>query len=336
MNKNVNVFIGVLLCAVLCGMFVWLSSTEDADFWSPSEMYNEVSGASAGGYSSTSATLSGYSNDGGLALGLSSSSLSRARSSSFYAGAYSGAATMPLTSNLSPLTYGGASGAGLHLTSSAEVKSFGGGGNAGAAMGSAMRSNSTSLSLQGGAGVGSISSPISHTSLKRGSASQSVDYAANMEDAIMAAAPSVGTYASQMYGGLNSTIANNYGGSIYGSSTGVQGRRNIGNVIDNYFGWLGSGKWDYGNGAEGLTESDLRSLYAAITGDTDFSNEAEWNAFYDWFMNQINNNGYVQDGDKYWFMAPLSDAIPFVLLLCMLYAFVVYRKAKNQVVKDEQ
>ncbi|MBR5572857.1 MAG: hypothetical protein IKW35_00005, partial [Paludibacteraceae bacterium] len=138
MSKNVNVFIGVLLCAVLCGTFVWLSSSGDESSWSPNDIYNEVQGAgSAGGYATTSATFSGPSNEGGVALPMSSSSM-RARSSYKYAGAYSGAATTPLTSNLSPLTYGAAPGAGMHLTSPAEIKSFGGGGNGGSAMGGAM------------------------------------------------------------------------------------------------------------------------------------------------------------------------------------------------------
>ena len=134
MSKNVNVFIGVLLCAVLCGTFVWLSSSGDESSWSPNDIYNEVQGTgSVGGYATTSATFSGSSNDGGVALPMSSSSM-RARTSYKHAGAHSGAATMPLTSNLSPLTYGAASGAGLHLTSNAEIKSFGGGGNGGAAI----------------------------------------------------------------------------------------------------------------------------------------------------------------------------------------------------------
>ena len=87
MSKNVNVFIGVLLCAVLCGTFVWLSSSGDESSWSPNDIYNEVQGAgSVGGYATTSATFSGPSNEGGVALPMSSSSM-RARSSYKYAGA---------------------------------------------------------------------------------------------------------------------------------------------------------------------------------------------------------------------------------------------------------
>ena len=81
MSKNVNVFVGVLLCAVLCGTFVWLSSSGDESSWSPKDIYSEVQGTgSVGGYATTSATFSGPSNDGGVALPMSSSSM-RARSS---------------------------------------------------------------------------------------------------------------------------------------------------------------------------------------------------------------------------------------------------------------
>ena len=335
MSKNVNVFIGVLLCAVLCGTFVWLSSSGDESSWSPNDIYNEVQGTgSVGGYATTSATFSGSSNDGGVALPMSSSSM-RARTSYKYAGAYNGASYAPLAS--SPLTYGAASGAGLYTTSSAEIKSFGGGGNGGAAMGSAIanrQSNSglSNPSLQGGAGVGI--SPIAYSTARRGGMSSAAgDDLAMMaaENPVMAMtnAASVGM-GNAVYSGMGYTTMGYYGSSSYGSPAGICGRRNVGGIDDNYFGWLGSGKWGYGDGAENLTEDDLRSLYAAITGDTDFSNEEEWNAFYAWFMNQINSTGYVTDGTTYWYMAPLSDAIPFILLLCMLYALVVYRRTRTQ------
>ena len=233
MSKNVNVFIGVLLCAVLCGTFVWLSSSGDESSWSPGDIYNEVQGAgSVGGYATTSATFSGPSNEGGVALPMSSSSM-RARSSYKYAGAYSGAAAMPLTSNLSPLTYGAAPGTGLYTTSSAEIKSFGGGGNGGAAMGGAMsnvRSNSglSNPSLQGGAGVGI--SPIAYSTARRGGMSSVAgDDLAMMaaENPVMAMsnAASVGM-GNAVYSGMGYTTMGYYGTASYGVGRGMQGRRN--------------------------------------------------------------------------------------------------------------
>jgi hypothetical protein len=123
MKKNVNVFIGVVLCALLCGTFVWLTGTDENDTWKPNEIYDQVHTTTSTGSSTTNATFSNPSNGDGLALRMSSGASLRRPAVSSYAGAYGA------TSNFSSSTYGGASGAGLHMTSNAEVKSFGGGGN---------------------------------------------------------------------------------------------------------------------------------------------------------------------------------------------------------------
>ena len=337
MSKNVNVFIGVLLCAVLCGTFVWLSSSGDESSWSPNDIYNEVQGAgSVGGYATTSATFSGPSNEGGVALPMSSSSM-RARSSYKYAGAYSGAAAMPLTSNLSPLTYGAASGAGMHLTSRAEIKSFGGGGNGGAAMGGAMsngRFNSglSNPSFQGGAGVGI--SPIAYSTARRsGVSSVAADDLAMMaaENPVMAMtnAASVGM-GNAVYAGMGYTTMGYYGSGSYGSPAGIRGRRNTPGMGDSWTGWLGNGDFwgegreDWANGSDQVTEELLRALYVRATGDTDFSNEELWQAFLEWF------NMKQSDGTFGWYWVPISDAIPFLLLLCAIWALVVYRRTRIQ------
>ena len=339
MSKNVNVFIGVLLCAVLCGTFVWLSSSGDESSWSPNDIYNEVQGAgSVGGYATTSATFSGPSNEGGVALPMSSSSM-RARSSYKYAGAHSGASYAPLASSplaSSPLTYGAAPGVGMHLTSSAEIKSFGGGGNGGAAMGGAMsngRSNSglSNPSLQGGAGVGI--SPLAYSTARRGGMSSAAgDDLAMMaaENPVMAMsnAASVGM-GNAVYAGMGYTTMGYYGSSSYGSPAGIRGRRNVG-IEDNYYGWLRSDLWGYGGGYDGITMDVLRKLYADATGDTDFSNEEAWEAFLAWFNSQQDNESFG------WYWAPISDAIPFLLLLCAIWALVVYRRTKSQTVPCEE
>ena len=98
---------------------------------------------------------------------------------------------------------------------------------------------------------------------------------------------------------------------------GMQGRRRIG-IEDNYRGWL---QGYFGASAEGLTKDDLLALYIAMTGDTDFANEEAWNAFWEWFQNS-------QSDDFAWKLLPLHDATWFVLLLCMMYAVVVYRKSR--------
>ena len=335
MSKNVNVFIGVLLCAVLCGTFVWLSSSGDESSWSPNDIYNEVQGTgSVGGYATTSATFSGSSNDGDVALPMSSSSM-RARTSYKYAGAYSGAVPSPIAYSQSPIAnsltasspMGAASGAGLYTTSSAEIKSFGGGGNGGAALGGAMRGSSSPNSLIASSPITSIS-PIAYSTVRRGGMSSAAgDDLAMMaaENPVMAMsnAASVGM-GNAVYSGMGYTTMGYYGSSSYGSPAGIRGRRNVGGVDDNYYGWLGSGKWEYGAGFDNLTQADIMDLYVAITGDTDFSNEEEWLAFWNWFL------GMQSDENFLWKLAPLSDAIPFLLLLCAIWALVVYRRTRTQ------
>jgi hypothetical protein len=125
----------------------------------------------------------------------------------------------------------------------------------------------------------------------------------------------VALFTASAYAGIGNTTA--------GGPMGIRGRRNVG-VQDTWLGWLGSDKWGYGEGSDDVTMQDLRSLYAAITGDTDFSNQELWESFLAWF------NGNQSDETFGWHWAPLSDAIPFVLLLSLLYAWFIYRKTKKQ------
>jgi hypothetical protein len=335
MKRNVNVFIGVVLCAVLCGCFVWLSTVSEDDAWSPNEIYNEIVQKSSYSSSYTNATFSASSGDG-LALSMGSSSLSRARRSVSYAGAHGGAVTTPLTSNLSPLTYTGATaGAGMHLTSNAQLKSFGGGGNAVAMGGQSSVSNRPST-MAGGAGVAmSISSPITYTAARTNNVALA-DPATTSSDelmAVMAANNAIGGYTSSFYG---SSLQGTYGqyAGVYGSSSstswGIGGRRNIGGgITSNYYGWLGNDDFwgagcdNWGNGSDAVTEELLKELYVNATGDTDFSNEEAWEAFLYWFESQQTEENFK------WHWLPLSDAIPFLILLCALWAWVVYRRNKS-------
>ena len=336
MKRNVNVFIAVVLVAVLCGGVVWLRTADDEKLgWNIHDTYGDAP-AYSGGAAYTNATFAGPANDGGVMTLSPSRTMRHGAVSSSYAGAYAVSygvthASSPLAS--SPLA-SAPSGAGLYTTSSKTFNSYGGGGNGGAAMGGAMRGSSSPNSLIASSPITSISSPIAYSTARRGEMSSAAgDNPAQMlaENPAMAMTNVANTGMSNgFYGGIGHTTVDSYGGAMYGSPAGIRGRRNVGGIGDNYFGWLGSGKWGYGEGGENLTEDDLRNLYIAITGDTDFSNEEEWNAFYAWFMNQIYTNGFVTDGTYSWYMVPLSDAIPFLLLLCAIWALVVYRRTRIQ------
>ena len=103
MNKNVNVFIAVLLCALLCGGVMWLRmASEEKLGWNIQDTYS-ASPAYSSGASYSDATFVGPSS-GGMMSVTSSRRFLRTRAASSYAGAYSSAATQPLTSHLSPLT----------------------------------------------------------------------------------------------------------------------------------------------------------------------------------------------------------------------------------------
>ena len=345
MKRNVNVFIAVVLVAVLCGGVVWLRTADDEKLgWNIHDTYGDAPTYS-GGAAYTNATFAGPTNDGGVMTMSPSRAMRHGAVSSSYAGAYAvsyGVSPASSPNSLiasSPLT-SAPSGAGLYTTSSKTFNSYGGGGNGGAAMGGAMRGSSSPNSLIASSPITSISSPIAYSTARRGEMSSAAgDNPAQMlaENPAMAMTNVANTGMSNgFYGGIGHTTVDSYGSAMYGLPAGIRGRRNVGGIGDNYFGWLGSGKWGYGEGGENLTENDLRSLYVAITGDTDFSNAEEWDAFYAWFMNQINNIGYVTDGTYYWYMVPLSDAIPFLLLLCAIWALVVYRRGKAQAAQCEK
>ena len=342
MKRNVNVFIAVVLVAVLCGGIIWLRTANDEKLgWNIHDTYGEAPAYSNNGAAYTNATFAGPSNDGGV-MTLSPSRTMRHSAASSYAGAYAisyGVNSMPLASNLSPLTYGGAGGGqGLYTTSSQTFNSYGGGGNGGAAMGGAMsnrQSNSGSFnpSLQGGAGVGSIS-PIAYSTARRSDMTVAAgenlaQMAAENPVMAMSNAASVGM-GNAVYAGMGYTTMGYYGSSSYGSPAGIRGRRNTPGMGDSWTGWLGNGDF-WGEGYEGwadgsdqVTEELLRALYVRATGDTDFSNEEAWEAFLAWFNSQQDNESFG------WYWAPISDAIPFLLLLCAIWALVVYRRTRIQ------
>ena len=359
MSKNVNVFIGVLLCAVLCGTFVWLSSSGDESSWSPGDIYNEVQGAgSAGGYATTSATFSAPSNEGGVALPMSSSTM-RARSSYKYAGAYSGAAAMPLTSSplssfasLLPSLQGGVGGRqALYTTSSVEIKSFGGGGNGGAAMGGAMsngRFNSglSNPSLQGGAGVGI--SPIAYSTARLGDmSSASGDDLAMMaaENPVMAMsnAASVGMgngfYGAYSVMDYSSASYAEYTGMFGGGSRmGVRGRQNSG-MTDSWLDWLYRYGYTHGTGSSSdntswtytFTEQQLLDAYNdyidnywdpmwSPNGENGKPTFEQWLA---WFQNG-GESGYNYNNNWY-MMAPVGDVLPLLLITLLYVLFIAIR-----------
>ena len=103
MNKNVNVFIAVVLCALMCGGLMWFRTAgEEKLGWNIQDTYS-ASPAYSSGSSYSDATFVGLSSGGVMSM-TSARSLRTRMAASSYAGAYSSVVTQPLTSHLSPLT----------------------------------------------------------------------------------------------------------------------------------------------------------------------------------------------------------------------------------------
>ena len=363
MSKNVNVFIGVLLCAVLCGTFVWLSSSGDESSWSPNDIYNEVQGTgSVGGYATTSATFSGSSNDGGVSLPMSSSSM-RARSSYKYAGAYSGATPSPIAYSQSPianrltasspLTYGAASGAGLYTTSSAEIKSFGGGGNGGASMSYSQSSisNLQSPIANSQSPIANLQSPIAYSTARRGGMSS----AAGDDLAMMAAENPVMAMTNAASAGMDNGFYGGYtamdysGSANYGQYTGmfgsgsrmgIRGRQNLGNVEDTWLNWLALnggtyGKYDEGTKTWYLDINALRSAWEAFcaTWNEGMGKKPTWDEWLAWFEGSQGNPYEWSDGSNssFYTYLPVGNILP-LLLFALVYVVILFLK-RNKIVQ---
>ena len=306
MKLKLSVFVGVVLCLVLMGLYGVLSRMFDSrDGWRPNDMYSLVGGSS---YSTVS-----YSSSSSQFGGAGVPAVSVRRGSSFsrrvaapafsYAPAYaptSSGRQWSSSSAQSPISY---------TASSATMKSFGGGGNMATSAFDGATGNANSISASASAGV-SVSMPSTsmYAYANNRTSTSSIELPSAMSGEITLATAS-------SYAGIGNTTA--------GGPMGIRGRRNVG-VQDTWLGWLGSDMWGHGGGSDDVTMKDLRNLYAAMTGDTDFSNQELWESFLAWF------NGNQSDETFGWYWAPLSDAIPFVLLLSLLYAWFIYRKTKKQ------
>ena len=352
MKSNVNVFVGVVLCAVLCGTFVWLRSAGEEDTWKPNEIYDQVHSSSYGA-SYTNATFSGSPQEGGLAVSMSSPSSMRARhATNFYAGAgYAPTASSPLSSSVSllPSSHGGAAGAGLYATSSAELKSFGGGSNGGAVMGGAARGNTVSNpSLQGGAGVGFVSSPIAYSTARRGemSSTSGTNPAMMVAENPAVAAMGAANAANGIYGAYSvmdysaSGNYNQYTSMFGGGRMGVRGRQN-GGPATNTSGWL---NWlvlnGYGTqGADGIWGLDIYQLRQAYDDYVSNWNSTmggkqlpTWDEWLAWFMGSEDDPyGWTDDGGDtytYYKYVPIGDVMSLVLF-ALLYAVVLIIRRKN-------
>ena len=358
MKRNVNVFLAVVLVAMLCGGIIWLRTAKDEKLgWNIHDTYGEAPAYANSGAAYTNATFVGPSAGEGGVMPSSSSSALHTRTPYSHAGAYAisyGVTPASSPNSLiasSPLTYGGAGGGqGLYTTSSKTFNSYGGGGNGGAAMGGAIsngRSNSgtSNPSLQGGAGVGSIS-PISYTSSRRQAMPSSGDNPAMMaaENPVVAMTNAANAGMSNgFYGGYT---AMDYSGSAnYGQYTGmfggggrmgVRGRQNA-NPWDSWLSWLyenENGAWGTATGSDETgwiytyTREQLEAAYNVwkeTYGQSWGPNPPSFEVWWEWML-AGGYDGYMYGNNTYRWV-PVGDILP-LLLIALLYIVAMYLRTK--------
>ncbi len=362
MKKNVNVFIAVLLVAVLCGGVIWLQTADEEKLgWNIHDSYGDTPSYSDGA-AYTNATFAGPSAAEGGVMPLSSSSALRARTSYSYAGAYGGATPSPIAYSQSPiansLTASSPAGGGLYTTSSQTFNSYGGGGNGGAAMSYSQspianrQSNSglSTPSLQGGAGVGSIS-PIAYSTARRGDMSSAAGdnpamMAAENPMVAMASAANAATAGmnTSFYGGMYATADyssadyGQYSGMFGGSSRmGVRGKQNA-NPWDSWLSWLyenENGAWGTATGSDGegliytYTREQLEAAYNVwkeTYGQSWGPNPPSFEVWWEWML-AGGYDGYTYGGNTYRWV-PVGDILP-LLLIALLYLLFVAIKSKS-------
>lgn len=316
MNKGLNIFLVILLCVVLyIGLLMSFYSSDNSDSWNPQQGYTMP----MGGKSSTSAvSVGGGSTSTGVSVPMRS--VSRSMRSSRAVSLYAPAQNSSVAHTQYPVggTPSNNVASPMYTTSSATMKSFGGGTNGAVSMSSGVvSSNATSSPTSFVSMSSNLPSPLAYYPQSTTSFDGAqLTFAASSLQEIGASAVSYGASAPR----------------------GISGRRNVSPGISNqYYGWLTSwwgedesGKgWAHNTGGA-ITIEELEALFYAMTGNTPYSNPQAWESFYNWFMNQINTNGEVSYNGYSWYL-PLSDAIPFVLLLCLVYVWTVYRKTRKRI-----
>ena len=306
MNKSLNVFLSVLLCFVLCaGVLTSLYTTDDSVSQHHQTEYTSSIPTNTG-TPTVSFGVGARGND--LAVPMSSRRSSREQ----YlqpSRRFTGVANLQVFSQSAnstgmlslPSLQGGDGGRLLtHMSSSQTMKSFGGG------------SNAAGVSMSGGV--------VSTNNLTTSSSNNLLALSPNN---LITSSPNTLLAFSP-----NNLLTSSPNG-LFASSTGARGiggRHNapgtLGGEDNNYINWLESEGWIYGEGCLTLSEQELRDLYVALTGDNSFQNVDQWNAFWEWFMGK-------QSDDSFKWKLPLSDAIPFVLLLTLAYALYIFVTRKQ-------
>jgi hypothetical protein len=301
MRIKSKVLIGlVFLICLVSGVSFVKRIADEKDLWRPSDVYSSLGVNRRSTFSSVT-SVSGASSDFDAVSSGARSMPGRGIAFSYAPASASTHGQMPIAGTSSYSQSPIANSQGLYTTSSAEIRSFGGGGNGGGVSmsGGAVQSSGSSVASSAGLSVSMPSTSVLAVNNTRNNSS--------VNDVMSSVSGDIAMASSQAYAGIGNT------------TKGIAGRKNVPGIGGEWAGWLDT---EWSGGSNDITFDMLKDLYARMTGDTDFSNQELWDAFLAWFEGN-------QSNDKFgWYWAPISDAVPFVLLLCLVYAFVIYRKTK--------
>ena len=308
MKLKLSVFIGVVLCLVLMGLYGVLSRMFDSrDGWRPNDVYSLVGGSS---YSTVS-----YSSSSSQFGGAGVPAVSVRRGGSFsrraVAPAFSYAPVSAPTYSQSPIggTPSNSVASPIYTTSSATMKSFGGGNISSSVFASAANSASPASSatpVAASVGMPSVNMPVAAYGNTR----------LNTNELAALMSGDVALSTASAYAGIGNTTA--------GGPMGIRGRRNapgIGdNVLDSWVqGLIGNEGWNYNiDGIDYFDYNTLRQMYEEAIENKDLPPGTTWEQFLSWFGLQ---------SDRYAF--PISDGVWFLCIVAMGYAVYVYSRKKQ-------
>ena len=328
MNRNLNVFWGLVLCV---GMIVGLTvlthrSVSESDYGNPNEFYNSSSARTYSHVSSSAAVADG------VGVPMRSTSSMRRGSSFVYAPAYT-TPNSPIASSpngpiaSSPISY---------TSSSATAKSFGSGIGAGVSMsGGAVRSAGGSVSMSGG----SISSPISLPS-REGTGVGFNSLIALSPTSPITSSPIVITdpaQAAASYEGIGNTT---------GGPRGIRGRFNAppgmggeegdseGSSYEAWLEWMWRHGWRFGTETGENTwyfNSDqsraaFEAWYLSVYGiPYDESNaltppEFTYDEWLQWISGTHTYNGYT--------FTPVGDILPLIMMALAYIGYLCYKRRR--------
>ena len=327
MNRNLNVFWGLVLCVGMIGGLIVLSQRGESGSknGNPNEFYNSSSARTYSHVSSSAAVADG------VGVPMSSTSAMRRGSSFVYAPAYTAPNSLIASSPngaiaSSPITY---------TSSSAMTKSFGSGMGAGVSMsGGAVRSAGGSVSMSTG---GSISSPISLPS-REGTGVGINNLIASSPVAITDPAA-----AAASYEGIGNTT---------GGPRGIRGRLRLpgsggsgsdDGFADDWLVWMAKNAGSYvtsGEDGYGFDIYKLRTVYDAwlsgwmLQSGLSEDDAPSFDDFLTWFWSNEGNHTYTwvdqygndQTTSLYW--VPMGDIWP-LLLIALLYALFMVINSKR-------